>query len=136
MIVYLSDWHDYDRLMGRVFYEKFGRVLEEKLAEFENRKRQLKDCIRRNFGLNNVYLRDTFDFLRIKFIIKTPKQLRTVTPLIQQICDLKKLAISSSDCESEDVDEGFSTSDMDTVHKSVAEDEVTKVYIMDLLKAT
>ena len=67
----------------------------------------------------------------------TPKRpIRNAAVLTQQICDLKKLAINSSESESEDADEGSSTSDMDTVHKSVAEDEVTKVYIMDLLKAT
>ena len=70
VIVYLSDWHDYDRLMGRVFYEKFGRVLEEKLAEFENRKRQLKDCIRRNFGLNNVYLTIHLIFLELNLLLR------------------------------------------------------------------
>ena len=68
----------------------------------------------------------------------TPKRpIRNAAVLTQQICDLKKLAINSSESESEDADEGSSTSDMDTVNKSeIAENEVTKVYIMDLLKAT
>lgn len=68
----------------------------------------------------------------------TPKRpIRNAAVLTQQICDLKKLAINSSESESEDADEGSSTSDMDTVNKSeIAENEVTKVYKMDLLKAT
>ena len=47
-------------MMARVFYEKFGKVVEKKVAEFEEQKQRLKNSVRRNLGKDKVHL--TLDF--------------------------------------------------------------------------
>jgi hypothetical protein len=50
----LVKWHDYDRLMGKIFYEKFGSVVEEKFNRYEQHKNELKESIRQNLGEDKV----------------------------------------------------------------------------------
>jgi hypothetical protein len=47
LVASLVNWDSYDAVMGKIFYQKFGKVLEKTLADFEENKKDLKDCIRK-----------------------------------------------------------------------------------------
>lgn len=47
LIASLVDWSSYDRLMGKIFYEKFGKMLEKKYDELEQTKKDLKEYVRK-----------------------------------------------------------------------------------------
>ena len=71
-VVGLVQWQNYDKLMNKLFYEKFGTVLESTLDRFQEDKRELKECIRREHSSANVRLiiiQDSFiDFVLSKMI--------------------------------------------------------------------
>jgi len=81
----LVNWSGHDRLMGKIFYQKFGRVLEEKLQLYEQGKRELKECIRRNYEHVGI---------------DTPKKLvRPAAALIDQISKMKIVNLEESDSD-------------------------------------
>lgn len=64
VVASLVDWSGYDRMMAKMFYEKFGRVLEEKVADFERQKALLKGCFEKNYGGTSKVLKHFVWFLQ------------------------------------------------------------------------
>uniref|UniRef100_A0A915ECP3 Uncharacterized protein n=1 Tax=Ditylenchus dipsaci TaxID=166011 RepID=A0A915ECP3_9BILA len=50
VVASLVDWSNSDKVLNKVFYEKYGKILEEKLTNFQECKAQMKDCIKNNYG--------------------------------------------------------------------------------------
>uniref|UniRef100_A0A915NDZ5 INCENP_ARK-bind domain-containing protein n=1 Tax=Meloidogyne javanica TaxID=6303 RepID=A0A915NDZ5_MELJA len=50
----LVNWSSYDKLMGKIFYDKVGKILEKKVDDFQKVKTELKTYIRENYDNQKV----------------------------------------------------------------------------------
>lgn len=65
LIASLVDWSD--KLMAKVFYETYGKVIQEKFAEYEEWKNKLKDWVQTNYGNSKVFTKKICFFLSLNF---------------------------------------------------------------------
>jgi len=74
-VAQLVDWTDAERLLGKILYEQFGRVLEQKFAKFEESQSKIKDYIAEKFDHLQVSFANTHILLNTLFQLPgTPKR--------------------------------------------------------------
>ncbi|KAI1717156.1 hypothetical protein DdX_06886 [Ditylenchus destructor] len=78
-IACLMDWLQYDKVMGRVLYDTFGKLLEEKVRNLQDRKREIKDAINENCGPTKLP--------------STPKRFTPMTSLLDQIQKMRTISL-------------------------------------------
>ncbi|KAL7073272.1 hypothetical protein ACQ4LE_007177 [Meloidogyne hapla] len=83
LVASLVDWSNYDKTMGKIFYDKFGKVLEQKVDAFQKTKTDLKACIRENYANQRA--------------MQTPRKAKPATALLEQISKFKALNFDSDD---------------------------------------
>ncbi|KAI1730611.1 inner centromere protein, ARK binding region domain-containing protein [Ditylenchus destructor] len=86
-IASLVDWSKYDKIMGRVFYDTFGKLLEEKVSSLQTYKREIKDYVNQNYGGNKLP--------------STPKRFNAMASLLDNIQQMKTICFESDDEDAE-----------------------------------
>uniref|UniRef100_A0A915P564 INCENP_ARK-bind domain-containing protein n=1 Tax=Meloidogyne floridensis TaxID=298350 RepID=A0A915P564_9BILA len=84
----LVNWSSYDKLMGKIFYDKVGKILEKKVDDFQKVKAELKTFVRENYDNQKA--------------LQTPRRAKPATALLEQISKFKQLNFDSDD---EDMDD-------------------------------
>ncbi|CAK5050917.1 unnamed protein product [Meloidogyne enterolobii] len=84
----LVNWSSYDKLMGKIFYDKVGKILEKKVDDFQKVKTELKTFVRENYDNQKA--------------LQTPRRAKPATALLEQISKFKQLNFDSDD---DDMDE-------------------------------
>nr|CAD2159993.1 unnamed protein product [Meloidogyne enterolobii] len=84
----LVNWSSYDKLMGKIFYDKVGKILEKKVDDFQKVKTELKTFVRENYDNQKA--------------LPTPRRAKPATALLEQISKFKQLNFDSDD---EDMDD-------------------------------
>jgi len=87
----LVNWSSYDKLMGKIFYDKVGKILEKKVDDFQKVKTELKTYVRENYDNQKVF---PYIFLYNLFIFRRLCK-RHEGPSPRLLC-LNKLANSSN----------------------------------------
>lgn len=83
LVASLMNWANYEKMMGKIFYDKFGKVLEKQVDAFQKTKAELKACIRENYANQKA--------------MQTPKRAKPATALLEQISKFKALNFDSDD---------------------------------------
>ncbi|KAI1706376.1 inner centromere protein, ARK binding region domain-containing protein [Ditylenchus destructor] len=86
-IASLVDWSKYDKIMGRVFYDTFGKLLEEKVSRVQTYKSEIRDYANQNCGGNKLP--------------STPKRFNAMASLLDSIQKMKTICFESDDEDAE-----------------------------------
>uniref|UniRef100_A0A915DB15 Inner centromere protein ARK-binding domain-containing protein n=1 Tax=Ditylenchus dipsaci TaxID=166011 RepID=A0A915DB15_9BILA len=85
LIASIGDWSDVNKIMMQIYYEQFGKLLEQKLDKVQQGKLPIKECIKQLYGSSKVPV--------------TPKRLNPTKKLLEQIHQIKTLCFESDDDE-------------------------------------
>uniref|UniRef100_A0A914KQI0 INCENP_ARK-bind domain-containing protein n=1 Tax=Meloidogyne incognita TaxID=6306 RepID=A0A914KQI0_MELIC len=83
LVASFINWSNYEKMLGRIFYDKVGKILEQKVDEFQKIKTELKTFIRENYDNQKA--------------LQTPKRAKPATALLEQISKFKQLNFDSDD---------------------------------------
>ncbi|CAK5064209.1 unnamed protein product [Meloidogyne enterolobii] len=83
LVASFINWSNYEKMLGRIFYDKVGKILEQKVDEFQKIKTELKTFIRENYANQKA--------------LQTPKRAKPATALLEQISKFKQLNFDSDD---------------------------------------
>ena len=78
LVASLVDWSTYDKIMGKIFYDNFGKVLEQKVDAFQQTKAELKAYIRENYANPRVI----FILFLLKYFLRLYKHQERLNPLL------------------------------------------------------
>nr|CAD2133512.1 unnamed protein product [Meloidogyne enterolobii] len=88
LVASFINWSNYEKMLGRIFYDKVGKILEQKVDEFQKIKTELKTFIRENYANQKA--------------LQTPKRAKPATALLEQISKFRQLSFDSDDEYNED----------------------------------
>lgn len=60
LVASFINWSNYEKMLGRIFYDKVGKILEQKVDEFQKIKTELKTFIRENYANQKVFFLYSF----------------------------------------------------------------------------